>query len=782
MWDELTSKPVYQIIELVVRQISPEFENAGIMLWYDQFERRVLSQVAKREKKSWKPFLKKNAGGKQQNENVTKKKMAEKWMKGSNAVAAKAKAASSAMEGMSWTNPLKSVGIKLFIAIFASILACVLTVGLLAYSEAKSLVEKKVSDASLQTVTQVADNLDIIYKTYEDLSLQILIDKDFHTLVNEMAGGEDDFSRFEASRNLSDKMQAYTLGNSSIKGLMLLPVNEQLPVLTAGSSQMSRANDLMASEWFKTSVELNGKVNWIAPQEGGLSMDSSKPTFGLSRLLKDSVSSQANYLLLFEMEVQSLQERYADVVLGDDSQISIIDNAGNYVVHNDPALIGKPSNLALPTEGNEAQHGSKKLITEDRGEALAAYQAFESMEWRLVGTIPVNELVKDANSIRSLTWITVAAAAVLAIAIGWLIIMTIAKPLVQICSLMMEGARGNLTVRSTINKRQDEIGTLSTSFNEMMEQITALALHTTRSAEQVLLTASDLTEASRKTSTSAKEIAVATEEIANGATSLAVEAEKGNELTGHINEQMQQVIEANSEMVESASKVENASKQGTTYMGSLIQKTAATEQMTRSMVEKVDALKESTGSIVKILDVLNSLTKQTNILSLNATIEAARAGAAGKGFMVVADEIRKLADQSRQSIDVVAKITEKIRSEIDETVHVLSDAYPLFQEQIYSVKEANEIFVSVQEQMSQFAQRLDGVTSSVSRLDESQSVMAEAMTNVSAVAEEASATSEEVASLSSEQLSISENLVDLSEKLDAVSRGLSESLSRFKIE
>ncbi|WP_306812856.1 methyl-accepting chemotaxis protein [Paenibacillus soyae] len=685
---------------------------------------------------------------------------------------------------MNWTNPFKSVGIKLFIAIFASILACVLTVGLLAYSEAKSLVEKKVSEASLQTITQVADNLDIIFKTYEDLSLQILIDKDFHTLVSDMSSGEDDFARFEASRKLNDKMQAYTLGNSTIKGIMLLPVgeNNSLPVLTTGGSQMSRAKALMESEWFKQSVELNGKVLWLAPQEGGLSLDSSTPTFGISRLLKDSVSSQASYLLLFEMEVNSLKERYAEVVLGDDSQISIIDQAGNYVVHGDPALIRQASGLPLPTEGSEAKHGSKKVDTSDRGEALAVYQGFESMDWRLVGTIPVNELVKDANSIRTLTWITVAAAAVLAIGIGGIIIVTIAKPLVQICSLMMEGARGNLTVRSTIRKRQDEIGTLSTSFNEMMEQITALALQTTRSAEQVLSTASDLTDASRKTSASAKEIAVATEEIANGATSLAVEAEKGNELTGHINEQMQQVIEANSEMVESASKVENASKQGTTYMSSLIQKTAATEQMTRSMVEKVDALKESTGSIVKILDVLNSLTKQTNILSLNATIEAARAGAAGKGFMVVADEIRKLADQSRQSIDVVAKITEKIRSEIDETVHVLSDAYPLFQEQIHSVKEANEIFVSVQEQMSQFAHRLDGVTSSVSRLDESQAVMAEAMTNVSAVAEEASATSEEVASLSSEQLSISENLVELSEKLDAVSRGLSESLSRFKIE
>jgi methyl-accepting chemotaxis protein len=106
----------------------------------------------------------------------------------------------------------------------------------------------------------------------------------------------------------------------------------------------------------------------------------------------------------------------------------------------------------------------------------------------------------------------------------------------------------------------------------------------------------------------------------------------------------------------------------------------------------------------------------------------------------------------------------------------------MFQEQIQSVKHANSIFVSVQEQMAQLGLRLEEVTGSVSELAQSQVVMSDAMTSVSAVAEESSATSEEVASLSGEQLSISESLVLLSGKLDTVSHGLKDSLSRFKME
>jgi methyl-accepting chemotaxis protein len=149
--------------------------------------------------------------------------------------------------------------------------------------------------------------------------------------------------------------------------------------------------------------------------------------------------------------------------------------------------------------------------------------------------------------------------------------------------------------------------------------------------------------------------------------------------------------------------------------------------------------------------------------------------------MVVADEIRKLADQSRQSIDVVAQITDTIQQQIDDTVDVLSNAYPLFQEQIASVKESNQIFLTVQGQMGLFVGSMEAVTNAIGTLEQSQIVLAEAMGNVSAVAEQSSATSEQVASLSSEQLNISDGLVQLSARLEEVSIQLQQSLTRFQV-
>ncbi|MEK4250665.1 methyl-accepting chemotaxis protein [Paenibacillus sp. FSL W7-1287] len=676
-------------------------------------------------------------------------------------------------------NPFQSVGTKLFFYIFGGILACVLTMGIMAYNQSKSIIENKVSESGQQTISQLAVNLNNTLKKYDDLTLQVMVDPAFHELVGTITDKQlGEYEKFEATKDISSKLQSMIFGNDNINGMALIPVDSSANIITAGSAQHSKVEQLKDEPWLEEVKELNGRTVWIDARPGGLiANNTSSASFGVARLLKNTTSSQAVYVLVLDISTKGILNELDRISLGEGSELSIVNADNQYMVHAEASKVTTESVFKL--DGSE--HNSVSTTLEGIGDVLLMHNVLEYTGWYLVGNIPVEELVKDAEVIRTLTINLAIIAALIAVGIAAIVIITIGRPLINLRNLMQEGAKGDLTVRSTIKKRKDEIGQLSSSFDQMMEQITYLAEQTKNSADAVLMTASTLTDASTKTAISAKEIAVATEEIANGSTSLAVEAERGNDITHMINEQMQQVIHANEQMVQSAYDVEQASGKGTAYMAELIEKTGMTEVMTREMVTKVDSLKDSTRSIVQILDVLNAVTKQTNILSLNATIEASRAGNAGKGFMVVANEIRNLADQSTQSIDVVAQITDRIQSEIVETVDVLSKAYPMFQEQIHSVKEANVIFENVQGQMGGLITKLEEVTRSVQKLEASQHVLNEAMSNVSAVAQQSSATSEEVASLSSEQLSVSDNLVILSTELSEVSNALKETLSQFKV-
>lgn len=388
-------------------------------------------------------------------------------------------------------------------------------------------------------------------------------------------------------------------------------------------------------------------------------------------------------------------------------------------------------------------------------------------------------LFNDTKTLLMIILMLILIAAVLAAMIGFIISRKIVKPIHKLFDLMDRGANGDLSIRAEI-KSEDEIGELAASFNQMVVQLNVLVSKTSQLSQQVLSMSSELSEVAGKSSVSVKEVSVATEQIASGASTLAMEAEKGNDLSLGIRKQMQHVMSSNVEMGKSADEVRKSSNQGTEFMNLVTEKTKQTEEMTRDMVNKVTQLQENTSSIHKILEMLDNISKQTNILSLNASIEASRAGEAGKGFMVVAEEIRKLAEQSKQSIGVVAQITDQIRNEIDGTVQVLSEAYPIFQEQTESVKQAHGIFNNVSNQMEDFIAKLDEVTNSLQQLDESQHVLSEAMTNVSAVSQQSSATSEEVASLCSEQLAASDGLANLSKELEKLAHTLNVSLEQFK--
>lgn len=602
-----------------------------------------------------------------------------------------------------------------------------------------------------------------------------------------MATAQTAYEKFEATSSISKKLSNQTTTDSNILSVALIPESLEQEIVTSGSGGIY-FDGLREQEWFKKIVADSKEYNsyysdannndskniWFSTSLQG----AEEKDIALVRSLK-SLGADKGYMIMLVLKNTLLEESFASVKLGDGSRIQLVSPQGTVVASSNPLDDGKSSEFSFIKESKK-NNNSLEAKDPNGKEILAVFNPMMRADWKLAGVVPTEELVKEARPILLTTFITAAGAALLAIFIGIWMVRMIARPLARLKDLMVQGASGDLSVRTEYVSK-DEIGQLSASFNLMMERITELVSQTRETARDVLETAGELGEASRKTAISAKEIAAATEEIAGGAGSLALEAERGNELTDVIATQMQTVISANSEMDEAARGVGEASAQGAKQLTDLLDQTSRTGEKTGALVERVNNLKETVFSVIKVLDVMKSITQQTNILSLNATIEAARAGEAGKGFMVVAGEVRQLADQSKQSIALVAGITDKIITEMNETEAVLSEVAPLFKEQISSVKSTSDIFVSVKGQMDEFITSLESVTTAISSLNHSQVVLSEAMGNVSAVAEQSSATSEEVASLSNEQQSVSDQLVSLSGKLESASGQLKDKLSLFTI-
>nr|WP_246281077.1 methyl-accepting chemotaxis protein [Saccharibacillus qingshengii] len=668
-------------------------------------------------------------------------------------------------------DPSKSVGVRLFIIFLVGIVVFVSSLGILSYLKARDTIKENAALANEQTIIQTSEKLDIILQRYMDTSTQIFFNPEIQDAINSLQRATSDFDRLQAYLQINESLSNQVNVTSGLQSVYFLSTDETSEDFFTAGNRVPTAEEIRGAAWYSEMTGGKATVQWLPT-------DVERASYTLVRQMSTTNGSGTKFVVGLQLDVKTLEEQLKSVKFGEGSHIELVAADGTNVASDVEGSAGQPTTYVFKQD--ELGEGGKFEAKQFGTTVLAAYNTVETSGWKLIGTVPVGVLLEGASGILTLIVIFVAGAVLVAIFIGIWMVRMIARPLGHLKGLMQEGATGNLSVR-TDYRSKDEIGELSVAFNQMMDRITDLVRRTTDTAQQVLDTAGELEQASQQTAASAREIAIATEEIANGASSLAQEAEKSTELTERIGDRMEKVVSANREMDVSAREVQTASQEGTVHLDKLLSQTGSTENMVRSLVTRVDALKESTASVMKVLDVMQNITKQTNILSLNATIEAARAGVAGQGFMVVAGEIRQLASRSRESIDMVGEITDNIQSEMDETVRTLSAVYPMFQEQVHSVKQTSGIFDSVQEQMEQFSGKLDGVTASIGELGSAQKIMAEAMTSVSAVAEQSSATSQEVASLSSEQQNVGIRLVELSAKLSNASNELKDSISKFTV-
>lgn len=675
----------------------------------------------------------------------------------------------------------KSVGMKLFMILFVTVVLMSAILGISSYMMSKEIIRGQVGTASSQAIEQAADKLDFLFAEYESISRQMAVDQvlkvDLETVTTPDVGI---IKKTDAETRIKNKLDAMKGSDARLLGIRL--VNKDLSSIYAssGASGTQKDNENVKAR-IQSMIDGAGKPVWIPGLKKGFFESLNEPTITMGRVLQNLKRPEAEFILLIEIKDKAILNTLSNLKIGKSGEVRVI-TPDNVIVHSaDKELIESKSFIGLNEDQVKSGDASFTTADEKGIKQLVVYRQLQTVNWRLIGYAPESDFLSAADRLIYVTLFVLLFAILVASAIGYYLYRMVGKPLQKLSRLMEEGERGNLKVRTNFKSR-DEIGRLGQSFNNMLGQISLLVDRTNGSTQELLVTAENLTKASRDTSQTAGEIAAATGEIAQGASSLAEEADKGTELAEEIGVRMNRVADLNDAMDESAGRVIEVSRQGRDYMEQLVDKTEAVSRMTAMIEENSGKLSRSTYSIRSILAPMIEMTKQTNILSLNASIEASRAGNAGKGFMVIAEEIRKLSAQSNDSIQNVSAMTEEIQAAIEDTVNVLLSVTPMFDEQLASVREASEIFQNVSREMESFTGEIQASSASVKELMVSQNALRDFITSVSSVVQQTNASTEEVASMSSEQYKVSEELVRLSNRLEELSESLKQSLSVFQVE
>ena len=241
--------------------------------------------------------------------------------------------------------------------------------------------------------------------------------------------------------------------------------------------------------------------------------------------------------------------------------------------------------------------------------------------------------------------------------------------------------------------------------------------------------------------------------------------------------QVQNIIEETSDLsitMKSISKETSESVvHGITVVEELNKQATIVNQYNDNVFKIISGLNQKSIDIVQIIDVIRSIADQTNLLSLNASIESARAGEAGKGFAVVADEIRKLAEQSRDSVNDIENIIKELQADSENSLQAFVTLRDVSNKQNETVLTTKEIFNEVNHKMEVVEKNVDKVTEKINYILDANDNIVKNINEISSVSEKTMANAEEANAMTIESLNkvntskqLVEELIKTSEEID----------------
>lgn len=462
----------------------------------------------------------------------------------------------------------------------------------------------------------------------------------------------------------------------------------------------------------------------------------------------------------------------------------LLNNNGDYLVNKDNNQMANVKDLVGKTIDFSSNESGIQNYTFNSKKSILGYSKLENGNIMVI-TAEESDIFKEINqTILYSVIITLIVCVIVSIA-ALIIGKRISNPIIFITKLVNKIAKLDFTSEDEekrIDSLKDETGIIGQSVLNLRNIVKEALIEIKGSSQETFNHSNNLNSITEELRESITSINQAVLELAKGAEEQSGEAQIGSEKLAHLTEKVENMTAIAKEFKDKFAEAREENDKGINSIDNLMIKIQATTEIGNKTTEDVNELAEKSTVIGEIISVIDSISEQTNLLALNAAIEAARAGEAGRGFGVVAEEIRKLSEQTADATKKIESIINEIRVKIENTKNNMDKSNSTIIEVNDSMNNSKRAFNDIKTSFGTMTDQVANLIENIEDAAASKETVVASMQGIIAVCEESAASTEEVSATVHEQLSSVENVNNASEELKNVVENLENVISRFIIE